>query len=420
VQSDSLEKMNRLQANILSEEVVVALAVKAGFGLRNRKLLPFKFLLALVFGFGVEDERTLAGLQRFFIAITGVTVVSSAFQQRFTASAVVFFKLVYEYLLGMVQQGETGGLPMALQRFKDVLAIDGSVLVLKDKLVRHYRATRTNTTTSAAKLHGVMSLKHAALTELDVTSERYSERRFLNRFANKLAGHLLLFDLGYFKHTFFERLEKAKAFFVSRLKDSSNPYIVEVISGIRARKMAVGTRVDDNDFEGDVVELLVRLGDAGKTVFRLVGLRFPGTEEYRFYLTNLAREFTPADIAGLYSTRWQIELLFKELKSLCRLDQLPSSKQNTVLCLIYASLIAILVSRLIKAQCERRKTTTKRIRRTVVTRYIGQHALVLARAFLAGKAILVAALDQIMGLLEFVAADPNVTRRPSRIGAVTY
>lgn len=407
-------------AGVLSAEDVASDASRAGFGERNRKLTPLRLLLTLVFGWGVEEQRTLSSLRRFFTAVTGIAVVSSAFQTRFTAAAVDFLKRIYERLLARLDSVK-GGLPMGLRRFKDVLAIDGSVITLRDKLARHFRACRTNHSQAALKLHAVMSLRDNAVVELATKSERFSERRFLNRFVPTFAGRLLLFDLGYFKHQFFERLVKAGAFFVSRLKDSSNPTIVEVKRGIRATKAAVGTRLDDNDFEGPVVEALVRLGEAGTTVFRIVGLRFPGTDEYRFYLTNLLGiEFTAEDIAGIYTRRWQIELLFKELKSLCRIDQLPSAKPNTVLCLIYASLIAVLVSRLFAAAAEQMKTTTKRIRRTIVTKCLGHFARELAAAFLQGGEALRSVVSQFVRLLESAAPDPNIRRCQNRLGVITH
>jgi putative transposase len=404
---------------VLPPEAMAELAAQAKFGQRNRKLTPVRFLVTLVFGWAVEEQRTLASLRRFFAAVTGIAVVSSAFQTRFTAAAVDFLRGVYLFLLRKVEAVQ-GGLPMALSRFKEVLAFDGSVISLRDKLARHFRACRTNHTKAALKLHAAVSLRDNAIVELDARSERYGERRFLSKFIGQYEGRLLLFDLGYFSHKLFARIDKAKAFFVSRLKDSSNPVIVEVKRGIRSTRAAIGTRLDDNDFEGPVVEVLVHISGAGSRLFRLVGLRFPGTQDYRFYLTNLIGvDFSAEDIASLYTRRWQIELVFKELKSLCRIDQMPTAKPNTVLCLLYASLIAILVSRLFAAAVEQTKTTTKRVRRTVVTKCLSHFAREAAAAFAEGGTRLRELAGQLLTLLNFAAPDPNLRRIPNRVCAVT-
>jgi len=47
----------------------------------------------------------------------------------------------------------------------------------------------------------------------------------------------------------------------------------------------------------------------------------------------------------VYAARWQIELLFKELKSHYRLGDLPSRKKHVVEALIFAALLTSLVSR---------------------------------------------------------------------------
>jgi len=56
---------------------------------------------------------------------------------------------------------------------------------------------------------------------------------------------------------------------------------------------------------------------------------------YHTYLTNISVEMLSAEeIALLYGARWEIELVFKELKSYYRLDQIPSENPNIVKCLI--------------------------------------------------------------------------------------
>jgi transposase len=64
-------------------------------------------------------------------------------------------------------------------------------------------------------------------------------------------------------------------------------------------------------------------------------------------VTNLARETVPAsDVVELYRLRWQIELLFKELKSYCNLKKFSTSNEDIVSTLIYASFITVLLKRL--------------------------------------------------------------------------
>ncbi len=80
---------------------------------------------------------------------------------------------------------------------------------------------------------------------------------------------------------------------------------------------------------------------------RVVGLWDKELEIYHWYVTSLEAESFPAEEVGqIYRLRWQIELLFKEWKSICRIDRLSSEKEEIVLCFIYASLCAALLSRI--------------------------------------------------------------------------
>jgi IS4 transposase len=54
---------------------------------------------------------------------------------------------------------------------------------------------------------------------------------------------------------------------------------------------------------------------------------------YHTFLTNIRVDILSAEeIAVLYGARWEIERLFKELKSHYRMDQIPSANPNIVKC----------------------------------------------------------------------------------------
>lgn len=83
---------------------------------------------------------------------------------------------------------------------------------------------------------------------------------------------------------------------------------------------------------------------------RIVGLRNDAEGTHHWYITNLPPEEVSAEeIAKLYQARWTIELLFRELKSCYRLDQLPSRKATVIEALVYASILTLLASRALLA-----------------------------------------------------------------------
>jgi len=80
--------------------------------------------------------------------------------------------------------------------------------------------------------------------------------------------------------------------------------------------------------------------------FRVVGILDEDADDYHFYITNLPREqILPHDIATIYRCRWEVELLFRELKSRYELDEFDTTKKHVVEILVYAALLTLLVSR---------------------------------------------------------------------------
>jgi hypothetical protein len=80
-----------------------------------------------------------------------------------------------------------------------------------------------------------------------------------------------------------------------------------------------------------------------------------------------AERFPPGDVLALYRLRWQIELVFKRLKSLLHLDELPAKDEDLARAWIYAKLIAALLLQDITGQVLDSPPSEKR--RAVTTRF---------------------------------------------------
>ncbi|GAA0454429.1 hypothetical protein GCM10008985_07730 [Halococcus dombrowskii] len=78
--------------------------------------------------------------------------------------------------------------------------------------------------------------------------------------------------------------------------------------------------------------------------FRVVGVRNEGTDDYHLYVMNLPDGFTPEQVAALYSLRWKVELLFRELKSRYGLGKFETGNKAIAELLVVAALLTLLVS----------------------------------------------------------------------------
>ncbi len=332
--------------SFLSAEDIAGIAREVGFGSRVRKCPPVLFFWTLVLGLNAEAKRTLSGLRRFFVSTTGRSISSAAFQKRFTSEAAAMFQRIFECLLEKGLAAARAPLPRRLRRFRDIIAVDSTAFPLHEKLAKHFRGYKTRGTKAMARVSVTMGLADHRLRTADVSSGRRSETRFF-RVTKKLAGYLVVMDLGYYSIQRFRDLARVGAHFISRLKKDANPEILAVHQGSSRPKRIVGKRLKEVRFRDRFVDFDARLGQGRNSiVVRIVGVWNDGESRYHFYLSQLDRKsFGPTDISEAYRLRWQIELLFRELKQIARLSHIPTSKKETALCLIYASLIVHLITR---------------------------------------------------------------------------
>jgi IS4 transposase len=399
-------------------------ARESGAVQRERKIEITAFVWTLVLGFAAGTERTLAGLRRAFEQATGVHVVPSAFYDRFTAGLVRLMKrLVADVMDDLVPSAYAFGGTLAA--FREVLVADSTVIRLHDLLARAFPACRTNHTLAAAKLHVVYNVAAAGMHSIRLTSERVHDGPVL-RAGRWVRDRLMLFDLGYYRFQLFDCIRRQGGFFVSRLKERANPVITAVHRRWRGRSVPlVGERLQDvlAQLQRQVLDVEVEVQfqrrsygghrSTARARFRLVGVRDAESGRYHLYLTNIAPDvLSPEEIAAVYSARWVVELLFREMKATYRLEDMPSAKRPVVETLIYATILTLATSRTLHAALSRRlRGQRERLpveRWAIVFAEVADQLLAVV-AGPAGERKVVA--RRALRFLEHEAVDPNVKRR---------
>lgn len=333
-------------------------AQETGMVQRQRKVNPISLFWTLVLSFGIGKKGTIASLRRAYEEATDTTLSASAFYDRFTGALVVFLQQACERALRLVMEGSAQTLHGSLSAFFDVVIIDATVLRLHDLLQGTYKACRTNHTKAAAKLHMVYSVLGKSEQQIQLTSERKHESKVL-KIGAWVKGRLLLFDLGYFSYALLARIHQWGGFFICRLKDHCTPTIVAVhqgdgkaLIGRTLNQILPFIRREILDVEVELTYKKRKYKGKRKTVtehFRLVGIKNPLTGEYHLYITNIAVVLLSARaIAQVYSARWLVEILFKQLKSFYQLEGFPSKNEHIVHALVYSALITMLVSQRIE------------------------------------------------------------------------
>jgi len=406
------------------------LARETGTVRRRRRVDPVELFWVVVLTLGSGGERSLAELRRSYEKVTGMKISASSFYNRFTPAFTQFLRELLS--LGLEKLNRcTEGTAAVLGEIREILCADSTIVRLHDALAACWPACRTNHTLAAVKLHTVLNVRGTGPQRVKLTSERVHDGPVL-RAGQWVKGRLLLFDLGYFRYTLFAAIARHGGFFLTRLKDNANPTLLRLHRSHRGRAIAVegsGLRQIRSRLRRAILDAEAEIcfqkrsyaGRRRKATLRvrIVGLWDESHSMYHWYITNLPAEIAAEEIGKLYSARWTIELLFRELKSCYKLESIPSRKSHVVEAFLYASLLTLVASRALLLAIRRWGALGER--RTPLERW--------ARLFVsAAPELLPLVLDTVAmararerPLLQFFLAeapDPNVTRRllPERAG----
>ncbi len=407
-------------------------AVEAGVLTRRRKVDVVAFFWTLVLGFGVAKQRTLAGLRRTYENRTSTKIEESSFYDRFTPGTANWLRGIVGEALDRVST-DSRRLADRLSGFRDLLLIDSTVIRLHDLLQGAFAGCRTNHTKAAAKLHVVMSVKDASPARIRLTPERTNDRSPWRRVGGWVKDTLMLFDLGYFGYALFTRIDENGGFFISRLKANANPVVVAQNRQWRGQsRPVVGKRLRDalDGLQREVLDVMVEVVFDRRVyrgcrrqdtrTFRVVGVFDDGTGEYHLFVTNIPVDRLDGhEVAATYRLRWQIELLFKEMKSHYRLDQMPSRKRHVVEALLYAAILTLIASHALLDALRRRLGAGRSIpplRWAAVFDAVAPGLLVAVLAAVSRSR----ASDDPWLLLLSQAADPNLARPSALAGRVAY
>lgn len=407
-------------ATIIVPDRVETLARELGVVERRRKVDVAALVWTLVLAFESATGRTIESMRQAYEKASGQSLVRSSFYARLSTQLA---KLLRRLAQDAVEQvGGAARVPDGyLAGFRDLLALDATVLRLRDCLAGSYAACRTNHTKAAAKLHMVMSVAGGTPYKVKLTSERVHDTVPWKRVGQWVRDRLLLFDLGYYSFHLFDRIDQNRGFFLSRLKTNANPRIVAANRKWRGRAVSVvGEKLQDvlPRLERQVLDVMVQVRFRRRVyrgkhtyktrTFRVVAVYNADAKRYHCYMTNVpADRLAAEDITDVYRLRWQVELLFKSMRQHGGLGQLPSSKKAVVECMVWASVLAVMASqltyRLVRAAVPRQRAIP-------LLRWGGNFANAardLLRAVVRGSADLA---SEVLDQLRRNAPDPNIHR----------
>lgn len=257
---------------------------------------------------------------------------------------VEFFEEIYHKLLHQHSS------VLSDSRIKDVLnkqvkIVDSSTISLfKDILSCVGRKSKEGKSKGGIKVHTVINADEIVPNLVWFSPATTHDHNFLKKLKCD-DNTIYVFDKGYNDYKAFKHFTDHKTGFVTRIKDNAVYEEIEVLEIPEATHSGV--------LSDKIVEVEIKK-DKEKSKLKLRKVTFydrVNKREFEF-LTNLF-DLRADLIAGLYKIRWQIELLFKQLKQNFPLRYFLGDNENAIKIQIYCVLIVNLLIAVIKNKLTR-------------------------------------------------------------------
>lgn len=326
------------------------LARNTGFVNRLREFVPLDFLVSMITQFSCGNPPDLAGLHRAYFKDYGSMSSYGAWYEKLNRPEfVTFTRECFQRFNQNLHTDLFAHQEKLLDKFKDIFMQDGSSYGINPHLVNVFPGRFTTKSPAAVELHAFFSLRLGHFVNLQIAPDKESEYLFMPESNPLLKDTLSLFDRGYCSLKRLHKLEVSGGKFITRWKASANPIVTGAVIHQRRDRRMVGKKFKDCVLKaGKNYDLEVQFGKKPLKFecLRLVAIWNPKTKKHVLFVTNVSAELLNLkEIGQIYRIRWQIELIFKDLKSHSGLRKFLTSNEHIVEGLIWLSLISFLVRR---------------------------------------------------------------------------
>lgn len=293
----------------------------------------------------------------------GIKIRKQSLQERFNEAASNFMKKMVEHALSKKLGLDKEHIEC---RFGRIIVNDSTSFQLPEEYSGKYKGYGGGASNAGIKNQYCFDLLSHEIIDITVQAGTTPDCKY--PLQDLRAKDLRIEDLGYFKVEKFRAIERAEAFFLSRLKFGVAIYILE--KG-QYKKLDLLKLVDKMK-EGEIKNIQVYLGEKEKFPTRLVLEKVPeqlanekrrklttdkqnkrkGISKERLifcdvnaFITNCTEEQLPNHLVRqCYSLRWQVEIIFKAWKSFFKIDKVKQMKIERFECFHYGCLMLIIAS----------------------------------------------------------------------------
>jgi len=229
---------------------------------------------------------------------------------------------------------------------KEVKIVDSTTISLfKDILSCVGRKPLEGKNKGGIKAHSIINADEKVPNVVWFSPATTSDHKFLSKLKCD-QDTVYVFDKGYNDYKVFKHFTELETGFVTRLKDNAKYET--------AQTKEISHEIHSGVLTDEIIEVEVKDGKL-KSKLKLRKIRFYDRENKRTFefISNLF-DFRADTIAALYKIRWQIELLFKQIKQNFPLKYFLGDNENAIKIQIYCVLIVNLLMGVIKKSLKRR------------------------------------------------------------------
>jgi hypothetical protein len=342
------------------------IAKYTGFTKRRTMLIPETLVKVFTFGLLNIPNPSLNEIASKCEELQpGLQISKVAIHKRLKKTSMLLQEVFKETMQTTINNMLAVKITKIFSQFKDVKICDSTKITLPNKLANIWPGLGGSNAKSALKIQGVYSLVSSLFSNIELTKAPGSDTTYTDKLLTLIdKNELLITDLGYFSKAFFEKLADKGAYYLTRIHKKTMIYI---------ENKDILKKIDIAQFlkNKTVVDEQVLIGTKYKKQLkcRLVAIRLPEevvnqrrrkankkskskqlskreTEllAWNIIITNVSKEnLSPDAICDIYRARWQIELVFKSLKSYLNIDKIGNPGQYQLECLIYGRLITSII-----------------------------------------------------------------------------
>ena len=314
------------------KSVIIKIGSRSGFVQRiSKKITAYHFVVGFLMSC-CKGNNTFSEWAMQISLLSGKGVSKQAVFDRLGENAVVFARQLLEQVL--LQQSARNFCSELFKNFKKVLLQDSTTLRLPKALSFFFPGNHSGGEQKAvARIQSIFDIKAMRFIDFSLRAFTQNDQSASGDITGKISqGDLVIRDLGYFAIAVFEKIIKARAHFISRLR-----YGITITD--RQGKLIL---LKDLLKQHAGVDRWVYIGKEKKIWVRLVMIPLPAqrvaekirkakqdrdarlnhSKEYyqwlRFniYITTADKDiWTAKQVNQAYKVRWQIEIIFKSWKT---------------------------------------------------------------------------------------------------------